>query len=85
VSEQTPAMKLFVWADPYRISYGTSMVFAVAETVEQAREIAAAQTRHYSYAQYASEPHAAYSGSVKLGEPTRVVDLPCAEWHEWSE
>ena len=23
--------------------------------------------------------------SAVLGEPTRIVDLPCAEWHEWSE
>ena len=22
---------------------------------------------------------------VVLGEPSHVYDLPCAEWHEWSE
>ena len=33
-------MKLFVWNDPYGVSYGMSQYIAVAETVEQARELA---------------------------------------------
>lgn len=78
-------MKLFVWADPYRVTYGSSAVFAVAETVEEARR-EAARGNWYSYVEF---PHA-HGGSAdalaaKLGEPTRVVDLPCAEWHEWTE
>jgi len=33
-------MKLFIWCDPYHVPYGQSMFFAVADTVEQAREMA---------------------------------------------
>jgi len=72
-------VKLFVWSDPYPVNYGTSAVFAVAETVEQAREIAQGAPA-YTYVEFRDG-----TGGRELGEPTRVVDLPCAEWHEWSE
>ena len=75
-------MKLFVWADPYRISYGTSGFFAVAETVEQAREIAKSSPR-YRYVEFHQED--GEMTEVVLGEPTRIVGIPCGEWHEWSE
>jgi hypothetical protein len=69
-------MKLFIWEDPYYISYGTSLCVAAGETVEQARESA-----------HAAYKESLYSGKTMphLGEPTRVLDLPCAEWFEWSE
>ena len=73
-------VRLFVWSNPYPVSYGSSMVFAVAETVEQAREIAKTAPR-YAY----NEFHSGDGCDAVLGEPIRVVDLPCAEWHEWSE
>lgn len=73
-------MKLFVWIDPYRVSYGSSLFFAVAETVEAARDVAA---RSKAYA-YGNHEQSAPPG-VELGEPARIVDLPCGEWHEWSE
>lgn len=73
-------MKLYVWADPYQVSYGSSMVFAVAENEEAARaQVEGAPA--YSFGQYEQKP----GGGIKLGEPTRVVELPCAEWHEWQE
>jgi hypothetical protein len=72
-------MKLFIWAEPYRVDYGTSAVFAVAETVEQARAIARGAPA-YKYVEFGYGIR-----DYDLGEPTRVVDLPCAEWHEWSE
>lgn len=73
-------MKMFVWSDPYRVSYGSSMVMAVAETVDDARRIAKSAPR-YTY----NEFHQGDGCEIELGEPTRIVDLPCAEWHEWSE
>lgn len=73
------SVKLFVWADPYTVHYGNSAVFAVAETVEQARKIAKGAPAY----KYVAFPDG--SGGYKLGEPTRVVDCPCAEWHEWEE
>ena len=74
-------MKLFVWANPYSIPYGTSGLFVVAEDEAQARELAKSG-ECYSYVEYAGGKSA---GSIDLGPPTRVVDVPCAEWHEWSE
>lgn len=74
-------MKLFVWVDPYQVSYGSSLLFAVAETVEEAKELAlSSRADAYSYGQYARP-----NPGVALGEPERIVDLPCAEWHVWSE
>ena len=74
-------MKLFVWCDPYDVSYGSTMVFAVADDLAAAK----AQARvgqGYSYGQY--EDHKA-PVTLELGEPTRIVELPCAEWHMWQE
>lgn len=74
-------MKLFVWANPYGVSYGTSMVFAVAETEDQAREIIQSAPA-YTYAEFSGNN---VPRNMVLGPPLRVVDCPCAEWHEWSE
>jgi hypothetical protein len=73
-------MKLFVWADPYPVHYGTSMCIAVAETEEDARKQAEKSFR-YSYVKHQD----GIGGGAELGPPTRVLDIPCAEWHEWSE
>jgi hypothetical protein len=73
-------MKLYIWADPYHVSYGTSMLLAVAHSVEEAKQLAARGAR-FSYVQYKQGD----GMEIDLGEPTRIVDLPCAEWHEWSE
>jgi hypothetical protein len=70
-------MKLFVWANPY-VSSGTSGLFVIAETEDQARVLADGAPG-YSFVEFDSTP----MGNVKLGPPTRVVDIPCAEWHEW--
>lgn len=77
-------MKLFIRADPYRVPYGGSMVFAVAETVEQAK-IEVARAKAYSYCKFEADSSFVASSATKLEEPTRIVDLPCAEWHHWSE
>ena len=77
-------MKLFVWADPYPVRYGTSMVFAVAENVEEAR-LLAAKGRKWDFSQFEDKSWSPTDLTAALGEPARVVDLPCAEWHEWSE
>jgi hypothetical protein len=87
-------MKLFIWTDPYPVSYGGSMLLVVAETVEQAKELAGSKlARWYSHVEYPDgRPHyhdnvANYvrDSSPGLAEPLRVVDLPCAEWHKWEE
>lgn len=76
-------MKLYLWCDPYKVSYGSSMVFAVAETLADAKE-QAANGIAYKYGEYRQE-WSPKDLAAKLGEPLRVLDLPCSEWHEWSE
>lgn len=64
------------------------MVFAVAMDVESAKRIALGQTAKKRWAAYAFGQYEQESDrppSTELGEPTRILDLPCAEWHEWSE
>jgi hypothetical protein len=74
------AMKLYVWCDPYGVRYGNSMVFAIAENLEAAKVLAASGTA-YRFGEFEQPKN---PGAV-LGEPTRIVDVPCAEWHEWQE
>lgn len=73
-------MKLFVWCEPYDVSYGTSMFYAVAETVEEAKALAVGAP-NYAFGRYKQDG----TPKVELGEPTRVLDLPCAEWVYWEE
>lgn len=73
-------MKLFVWSNPYHVKYGSSMVFAIAENVDEARNLAKTG-KSYAYNEYEQKT----VPQDELKEPTRIVDLPCAEWHEWSE
>jgi hypothetical protein len=74
-------MKLYLWNEPYQVSYGSSLVFAVASSLEEAKEIATTKATSWSYGdcQKTGIP------LRDLGEPTRVLDLPCAEWHRWEE
>ena len=76
----SPKMKLYVWADPYHVILGSSMVFAVANNLREAKKIAATG-RAYSFVHIKDER----PQNCPLGKPLRVVKLPCAEWHEWSE
>jgi len=57
-------MKLCIWHDPYTVPYGTSLVFAVAEDWEAAREKAMAA------------PDA--RKDVTLGYPDKILELPSA-------
>jgi len=75
-------MKLFVWADPYQVFYGNSMLFAAAETVEEAKELAS-KAHMYQYTAHSNCVASDHLASA-LGDPIRILDLPCAEWHEWS-
>lgn len=74
-------MKLFVWNDPYDVDYGGSCLFVVAETEEQARDLApAAEVSQFGYEAGGSLPQ-----KMKLGPPTWVRELPCAVIYHWSE
>lgn len=75
-------MKMFIWANPYAVSYGSSLLTVVAASVDEARELAKTG-KVFAYGEY--EQRDQRMDGVILGEPTRVLDLPCAEWNEWSE
>ena len=73
-------MKLYVWNDPYSVPYGMSLFFAVADSVDQARRIALDAAAFKGGLHYPES-----TPVITLGEPDRIMDLPCGEWHEWSE
>jgi hypothetical protein len=59
------------------------MVFAVAKNLEAAKKLACSQAaKWFTYGQYEEDQR---EWTYPLGDPIRIVDLPCAEWHEWSE
>jgi len=76
-------MKLFVWDNPYSVPWGDSLLFAVAETEEEAKRIAITEGKLYKGPEVEGQPDLPHC--FTLGAPTRVVNLPCAEWHEWEE
>ena len=77
-------MNLYVWSDPYPVKYGSSLLIAVAPTLEDARAVAC-RARGWSYGGCENRTQDWYDIVRKLGPPLRVVPVPCAEFHEWSE
>jgi hypothetical protein len=76
-------MKLYIWNTPYSVAYGSSLLFVVAPSLKEARRQAKKGT-WWKYGDCPENPILPKHFPL-LGSPTRVVDLPCAEWHEWSE
>lgn len=74
-------MNLYIWADPHHVPYGGSLLVAVAETLDEAKAIAK-RSPCYEFGGYLGD---ITGDQIPLGEPTRVVPVPCAEWHQWSE
>lgn len=73
-------MRLYVWKDPYSVRWGSSIVYAVATSEEEARKLATrAPVSHFG-----GSPDPSEGREMELGVP-RVVDLPYAEIYEWSE
>lgn len=73
--------RLYVWTEPYQVSYGGSIVFAIARNLEEAKATAKIGTK-WSFGQFDDGP---MNWPHDLGEPTRVLGLPCAEWYHWEE
>ncbi len=74
-------MKLYVWNNPYHVSYGGSFLYVVAKDLRSAR-VLADKARVIPYGDCLPR---GVLGTMKLGKPTRVLELPCAEIYEWSE
>lgn len=80
-------MKLFIWLDPYHVSYGASILYVIAGTEEKAREHAMTSiVMSYGTPNHPPEIYCA----ADLPAPTRVIELTpeqpaYAEIYEWSE
>lgn len=74
------SMKLYIWNDPYAVSYGSSYLCVVANSEEEAREVARG-TKTLTFGEYEKNCRL----PDDLGPPTRVLETPCAEVIEWSE
>jgi len=75
-------MKLYVWVDPYQVAYGGSIIYAVAETQEEAERLAV-NAPVFWFGAY--EAGTVNSRVRALGDPDRILDLPCAECYEHKE
>jgi hypothetical protein len=73
-------MRLYIWNNPFHVMYGGSILYAVAETEDQARDEAI--KAHVSRYGTALEPDHI---NLNLGPPIRSYQVPCAEIYEWSE
>lgn len=78
-------MKLYIWVDPYSVSYGSSLLVVAANDLEEARVIAFDKLKAKSYSCGGMFESSTLPKRWKLKKPDRVLSLPCAEWYEWSE
>lgn len=86
-------MRLYIWDDPYDVSYGSTLLFVVAESLEAARLLAktTAKNGKNAWQHDKRDEDNPYAGERPVGvdvdniEPSRVVDLPYAEFAEWME
>lgn len=77
-------MKLFVWNNPYRVTYGGSCLYAIANTEEEARLIATKAATAPFGNLYSSGGELGECDALK-GPPNRIHELPYAEIYEWYE
>jgi len=70
-------MKMYVWEDPYGVPWGNSLLIVVAESLPNARRLAMKSAKERWPKNFD-----AINKNIK---PTRILSLPCVEWHEWSE
>ena len=72
-------MKVYIWVNPYKVSYDSSLVVAVAPNLREARKQAAkGKLMKYGEFEYPSP-------ECILGKPDRVLATPIAEWYDWLE
>ncbi len=74
-------MKLYVWNNPYQVSYGGSCLYVLANDVEEARRLAMTAV-DASFGDVHKSPVAV---DVSGKEPDRVIEAPYAECFHWEE
>jgi hypothetical protein len=81
-------VKMFIWESAYRVKYGNAVAVAVAEDVDQAREmLKKAEVSPYGMNPIMADGSRHHPPGCDVGkeEPTRIYDLPCAEIFHWEE
>lgn len=74
-------MKLFIWNNPYVVTYGSSCLYVLAEDEAAARKVAAERVIQARYG-FSSDDAMTLPD---LGAPTRIVEGPYAEVFHWEE
>jgi alkanesulfonate monooxygenase SsuD/methylene tetrahydromethanopterin reductase-like flavin-dependent oxidoreductase (luciferase family) len=74
-------MKVFIWNDPYDVSWGASILIVCANTEAEARD-KAKSARRVQFSVHDNDKEVSIDG---LGAPDAVLDAPAAICYEWSE
>lgn len=75
-------MNLYIWNEPFSVRYGGSVIYAVAETEDEAR----IQARAARVSEYGYDPTIGAPKDMDIDRPPdRVMGVPCAEIYQWSE
>lgn len=77
-------MNLYIWDDPYDVSYGASTLRVIAPNLTEARKLA----KKAGLVEHSGEPRQQdFLKDMKLGKPDRVVDVSngFAEYFQWQE
>jgi len=74
-------IKLYIWNQPYQVSYGSSIAYVLARSEDEARnELRAAHVSQYGYR------HEEKTTNCYLDKkPDRILSAPFCEIYEWSE
>lgn len=78
-------MKLYVWNDPYQVSYGGSCLYVIANNLREARKLAKTKCVDASYG--GLDRKNLRNSPTDIGDkpPTSVHELPWAECYHWEE
>ncbi len=74
---------MFVWNNPEPVHYSGTILFAVAETEDQARIIIKEKCIHFTPSSLGEYFDPGYE--IEIGKPDAIYDLPCAAIYSWEE
>ena len=75
-------MKLFIWNNPYSVSYGGSCLYVLANNLSEARKLALS-SQDASFGGPWKEKKVGIDVSKK--KPDRIITKPYAEVYHWEE
>lgn len=71
-------MKLYIWKNPFPADYSGDWVIAVANNIDEARQLAAKEIAAHSR-------YDINSALEILKGPETILETPAAEWFHWEE